>query len=62
MVNIEFIDKSYILPVAVYLNKWPLEGMCEEYDVIGRVHLNRGDGLVHIQISKVLQVITSSLL
>ena len=39
--NIEFIDKSYMLPVAVYLNNWPLEGTCKEYDVIGRVHLNR---------------------
>ena len=50
-----------MLPVAVYLNKWPLEGMCKEYDVIRRVHLNRGDSLVHIWISEVLQVITSSL-
>ena len=48
MVNIGFIDKSYMLPVAVYLNKCPLEGTCKEYDVIRRVHLNRGDGLVHI--------------
>ena len=58
MVNIEFIDKSYMLPVAVYLNKCLLEGTCKEYDVMGRVHLNRCDGLVHIRISEVLQVIT----
>ena len=56
--NIEFIDKSYMWPVAVYLNNWPLEDTCKEYDVIRRVHLNRGDGLVHIRISEVLQVIT----
>ena len=36
--NIEFIDKSYMLPVAVYLNDSLLEGTHKEYDIIRRVH------------------------
>ena len=59
MVNIKFIDKSYMLPVAVYLNKITVRRHVQGLWRNKESSPYRGDNLVHIRISKVLQVITT---